>query len=62
MIDIENAAPNIQNLKDEGKEWDATQHHVRQIADNGHKKQLRLATMFSDLFLGLGFYPSFKGS
>src|SRR5205814_4562510 len=41
MIDVKNMFAQIQNLEHEGKEGNAAEHHVRDVADHGDKKQLK---------------------
>ena len=62
VVDVEDATPNIKNFQDESEERDAAKHHVREVVDDRADEQLCLASMFSYLFFGAGFYPFLKRS
>ena len=62
VIDVKNVTPDIKNFQDESEERDAAKHHVREIVDDRAEEQLCLASMFSYLFFGAGFYPFLKRS
>src|SRR4029077_17735794 len=62
VVDVEDATPDIKNFQEESEERDAAKHHVREVVDDRAEEQLCLASMFSYLFFGAGFYPLLERS
>ena len=62
MIDVKDVAADVENFQNESEEWNATQHHVREIAEEGRDKESHFRSMLAHLFLRSRFDPALKWS
>ena len=62
MVDVKNAAADVENFQDEGEQRDTAKHHVRQIAQERADKQPHLCSVLAHLFLGSPFNPALEWS
>src|SRR6266487_1737839 len=60
MVDVKNVFAQIKNFEDTGEEGDATEYHVREIADNGDKEQLKVRSALAKLLFSATFNPLFE--
>src|ERR1051325_1223162 len=60
MVDIEKTPTDIENFQDEREEWDAAQHHVREIAEQGADKKPHFCSVFAHLLFRPAFDPTFE--
>src|SRR5438045_9652786 len=61
MVDIENTSADIEKFQNKSEEWDAAQHHVRQVAEEGADKKPHFRSVFTHLLFRPTFDPAFKG-
>src|SRR5262245_1463067 len=62
MVDIEETPPDIENFQHKSEEWDATQHHVGQVAEQGADKKAHFRSLFAHFFLGPRLNPALERS
>src|SRR5262245_20663544 len=60
MIDVKATPPDIEEFQHKSEEWDAAQHHVGQIAEQGADKKPHFRSLFPHLFFSPTFNPALK--
>ena len=60
MVDVKNAAPDVENLENKSEERNATEHHVRQIVKESQEKQLQVRAALADFFFVTALQPFLK--
>ena len=50
VIYVEEALPDVEDLQNKGEERNTTEHHCREIADDGDEKNLQVHAILANLF------------
>ena len=57
VIYVEEALPDVEDLQNKGEERNTTEHHCREIADDGDEKNLQVHAILANLLLDALIHP-----